>query len=504
MLIALCSVVNAQLFSLVNRYQISFDVLDSIYSTIHDSTTDKFIALPNAYIAPPAHSFASLLIGEQRLSLNVRGLLFENLKNDSWQGNYFAAMHIEYQSPHLGGVIEYDLHSSNRFLKTTIADSMSDLDIEQVVTGYDHISGSGSKDFNFSQGYLKFDWKPLSVLIGKTKLRWGPGYKGTLGMSGTTFSPFYFYYLQLAMGRVINFSCFLNGFDDDFLFPDTLNTTDNLRERYGAGQRIDVRIGKHVQVGLYEFVDFHGSKYLSRFANPLQIYYFGNVSGGSQGNGDPEGEMNTNILGGFDLSVIYPHWRAYLDFLNDDITVFTDDYAPNKFAYQIGAIIYPSNAGWIKEVGIEYTHISYGVYTHRYPGLNRHVYFSDPRGWPWGNDQDLWNMHIRTSLPHNLMVYGEANLAVKGQGTMDEYHWDMSGPALAALDLKHTGNFVDYSNDPKIISFLLNPEWRPWKFGGMGLQYRPSFGSVKSTHELRAYLTVDLPGDFVFPIQKAD
>ena len=501
-LLSVCCLIfttNADLLSPANKFQLSGTILDSMRAVLRDTATVPFFGLPNSFDRPPWAHLATLRTGSQKLSAGINLTAMLDFRNNESRDNYFAALRLDYQSPYLDAAVAFDLHTGNMFAKKNLADSINDVVTEQLFTGYNHIEGSKPKDFNFLQGYLKFKYQTLSLLTGRYKLRLGPGYKGTLSLSGTGVAPFYYYLLQLNLGSLATMSCYLNGLDDDYLFPDTQNLTTTTRERFSAGQRIDVRLGRHVQLGIYEIVDFHGSRLLPRYANPLQIYYLGNVTGGAGGN-DGSGESSSNIMGGGDLQVLFPNWRAYLDFLNDDITMFATDYAPNKFAFQLGGAWYPT--GIIKEVGAEYTHVSFGVYTHHYPGLGRHVYMNEPRGWPWGPDQDWWHVRARAELFKNLTIYAEANYVVKGANRITDYHWDYDAATLRELDLKNTGNFVDYVNDPQILSFTLQAQWQAHKQVSIGAIYRPaiSMSSYETIQFAKLYGILDIPGDFVFKL----
>ena len=91
-----------------------------------------------------------------------------------------------------------------------------------------------------------------------------------------------------------------------------------------------------------------------------------------------------------DFNVIIDRFRVYGEFINDDITVFKRSGNPNKYAYQLGGIYY--GRGKLVQTGIEYTHVAPYVYSHSRV-LSRHSHWGESMGWPWGNDQDLFNAH---------------------------------------------------------------------------------------------------------------
>jgi hypothetical protein len=478
----------ADLFAPFNKYQLSFGLLDSIRSAALDSAAPPFFSQPLVLDAPRRHYCVGYGIADQQ----VQGSIFASLSGDVYDSlfipNGFVGSRIDYRSRWLAAALQVDVHSNKVLPTNSIADSLGDLKTEQFVSGAEHIEGTGSMDFNFPLGYLEVNARPLTFRTGKFKLRWGPGYKGTLALSGTTISPFYYYYLSVGLGKALRASCFLNQFDDEYKFIDS--TTDRTRlnpPRFGAGQRVDVRLGRHVQLGLYELVNFYGVNLLARYANPVQLYYFENTAGGPA-------EMQTNIMGGLDANVLAGPMRFYGDFLNDDITVFDHNGSPNKFAFQVGSVYYGRSV--LQEIGAEFTHIAWGVYTHWYPGLDRHLYWGEPRGWPWGNDQDVWNVHALLKIRDDLRLYGEIDWWIKGEGIMDLYHWDYvhanDTPVPGHGD--NQGGLQDYAHDRMLASLLLEASYQPRDWATATIAYRPAVMKQRIIHQARIFCTVEVPG----------
>jgi hypothetical protein len=137
--------------------------------------------------------------------------------------------------------------------------------------------------------------------------------------------------------------------------------------------------------------------------------------------------------------------------------------------------LYSDELTHLREVGAEYTHVAWGVYTHWYPGLSRHVYWNEPRGWPWGNDQDLWHLRARATLPHHLRIYGELDWWIKGSGRLTDYQWDWTPAHIDSLDLDNKGDFNDYAKDAQLLSLQLQLEYQPLAYLKLAAIYRPVF-----------------------------
>ena len=413
---------------------------------------------------------------------------YENHNNHD-AGYMFGQGELNFQSPLL------DVHvTPGAYLVKTpsgngLTDSLRDMSVQRPFTGYWHIDGIDDNlrfDMDMYEGYIQFHRKYFQISMGKKKLRWGPGYKGTLGWSGTTKTPFYWYHLELKIPSRFQFSAFLAGLDDEALYfssDERSNKTEGLTPRYAAGQRLDVRINKHIQFGLYEFVDFYGTNELNRYGNPFHLYYLGNQDSKTN---------KANIMGGGDINVLARNMRWYFDFLNDDITVFDDNGSPNKFAMQLGWEKYLKKS-IVSVIGFEYTHVSWYTYGHYAPGLGRHEFWGEPLGWPWGNDQDLIHARVEIKPIETLRIMVELNYHVKGDGLMTDYHWDEQDSGTMA-DMDNIGGFNDYRKDRKFLSGLIHGEWSILPFLDLDILYRPVFGADKG-QDIHAYLVCAVPGN---------
>jgi hypothetical protein len=343
----------------------------------------------------------------------------------------------------------------------------------------EHISGAFAFGMNLAQAYATVSLKSMSLSIGKKKTRWGPGYAGTLGLSGSGFAPFSFYDGRVVLGDRIAFSFLLAGLDDHYSYKTEANRDSLLNSiidnspRYVAGHRLDVIITEHVQAGIYEFADFFGNRDMARYANPLQLYYVAQAMGSSE----------VNLLGGCDITVIVKPMRFYAEFLNDDITVFDQAGNPNKFALQLGAVAYPK--GPLRQCGFEYTHVAPYVYGNSRP-LSRHAYWDQSLGWPWGNDQDLFLLHGIVDITPVLRTRLELEYRIDGKGTIRD-DWNDDGRP----DLDVAPFFPD--NPEKSIAATIGATFTPRPWARLDATYRPSWDGSSVGHEFYAYLSLALP-----------
>ena len=470
-------------FSKSNRFELSYQSLMEINESLSD--TQKVFWYSN-FKTPSSDRFnLELLTKEQSLGVNLAAILgYEQYKDYNLFG--VISGNVTYNSPIISAVISADAYTT----QDRIGFPAQDIKFERFIKkdGQKPIEGALDFRFNLPEAYLQSQIKFLTISSGKMKLRWGPGYKGTLGLSGTAYSPFYFYNINLNFGSIIGATAFLCGYDDETFYRKELSFKDvtvvketklDLRTnlpRYGAGQRLDLRIGKHVQIGFYELVDFFGSNELIRFANPLQVYYLSNESSGTN---------NSNLLGGMDFNVLVNRFRFYGEFLNDDITVFEDAGNPNKYAFQLGTAYY--GKGPLIQTGFEYTHLARYVYSHSRV-LSRHSHWGESMGWPWGNDMDLFTIHAAFNLPYNIRGRTELNYWIKGNGRIED-DWYADGKP----DLDHAPYWPQ--NSKRIVSAILAAEYSPFPWINLNFYYEPVWEEGKLTNGVYSYLQVGIPGN---------
>ena len=468
----------AELFSSTNRFGLSINYADNFGS----SSGKKFYSLPGLYTNDNTCHFLQMLFNNESLAIGAGSIIaVESAQSESAPyGVVFGD--AQFKSPYLDSKVRLNIYT----MKNVQHASPIDIEYERLESGkMAPISGMFDMDFSLPEAYLTFKYRSLNLTIGKEKVRWGPGYKGTLALSGTSLAPFYYYHLKLNLLDRVRLSCFLVGLDDDKLYKKEFTGFDTLKAktkttsivtlppRYGVGQRIDIIINDHLQFGIHELCDFYGANDLTRYANPLQIYYLGFNSGTNE----------ANMMAGCDINLLFKPFRFYGEFLDDDITIFDNKGNPNKYAFQLGGVYYRNKT--IQEIGVEYTHVSKYTYGH-YSILNRHEYWGEPEAWPWGNDQDLLNLHVILKPHNNMFIKFETNYWLKGKGTLKD-EWLVDGRP----DLDNVPYWPQ--NPKKILSFVAGCEYFPFSWLTTTFNWQPSFVNEKMYNDLFGYLILNIP-----------
>ncbi|MDG5815540.1 capsule assembly Wzi family protein [Chitinispirillales bacterium ANBcel5] len=474
-------VYSSSVISNINRFELSKKYLNSVATKI--SVSPPFLSLPGQIFECdlPLNFFKQ----EQALSFDLKFSTALEVQDKKAVFGVFDAIG-QYKTPWLNARVRlnaYNLNSSTEY-------DFQEIEVERFISDRSApITGMSEKDFIMPEAFLTFMYQNLQLGFGRKRLRWGPGFKGTLLHSGHTHAPFYFYHFKLDLADRIRMSAYLSGYDDEISFdrddfsmdrvPGKLamlseNPDQQIPTRYGAAHRVDVKFNKHFQLGIYEKVSFYGSQDLVRYANPLQMYYVGQRGG----------DNAPNLLGGFDFNLIFYPLRIYGEFLNDDITNFDTTGNPSKYALQLGGSWFFGD-GILSEIGLEYTHVSYYTYGH-YSVLNRHTFWGESLGWPWGNDQDLFHARALFRFRPDIIARVEANYWLLGEGTVyDSWHED------------GRPNYDDkpyFPEDPnRIWSFILSATYLPRDWISLNMYYRPWVKNKELNHSFHTYLTIGLP-----------
>lgn len=482
-ILLLCVLVSAGIFSPFNRFDISTTSLQNQRVAISDSSEIYWHLYFRDTAAPDTNFGVYRSINGQYITFNAGALAALEYASKS---NRFGCIegNVDYTSSFVTAHISADIYSTERQTQSIL----SEIQYERFIKSDFNKPIEGMFDFraNLPEAYLRAKYKGLSLTIGKQKLRWGPGYKGTLGLSGVAYSPFYFYNLNFEFEKLFHVQAFLCGYEDEAIYKNELTSTEKItvkasnREiktylpRYGAGQRIDLRIGRHLQFGIYELVDFFGTNELNRFANPLQMYYLANEASGTN---------NANLLAGIDFNLIFNPFRFYGEFINDDITVFEQSGNPDKYAFQIGGCFYGNDP--LVVTGVEFTHLSRYIYGHSRV-LSRHAHWGESMGWPWGNYMDVFTAYTVFTFPKNINGRIEANYWLKGDGSITD-DWYADGKP----DLDQVPFFPE--NATRIFSMIFSAEYHPFSWLTYTAYWEPIIKDKKLHNEFYTYLQCSIP-----------
>lgn len=226
----------------------------------------------------------------------------------------------------------------------------------------------------YDRMYLTWQSRGFMVRAGHTWLEWGPGMRGTLGLSDGAPA------LDLAEAGV--------RLPGDARLQWFVSVLDPAAQTYLAGHRLELRPGPSVEMGLSEYARFDGSGSVPLYMIPVVPFALldRRVRGGSDLPADSLEKLGlNNVMYTADFTWTWrPGMRLYGEFLVDDAT--TDNSRPLAIAWQAGAHLrrFMGRAAW--SLRGDYTRVYQYVYSvyHHHDFVNAGF----PTGFPLGPDCD--------------------------------------------------------------------------------------------------------------------
>ena len=231
----------------------------------------------------------------------------------------------------------------------------------------------------FDVSYIQLNLKRLSVCFGRDFIRFGPGQKDFLLLSGFS-SPFDMLKLEAKVGK-FKFLFFATVLDQ-MRFPNTLY------KRYFSAHRLNFKPKPWLELGASEVIVYGGENRSLElyYLNPILFYY------GEQWNSG----YDDNPLWGFDFSFTkLKDTEIYGEILVDD---FQYDFKsePQQIGYRLG--FFRANIFNRGLFNLEYERISNWVYGQNKP-WNRYTFHNVGMGSSLGPDGDL--AYLSFSYQHN-------------------------------------------------------------------------------------------------------
>jgi hypothetical protein len=323
----------------------------------------------------------------------------------------------------------------------------------------------------FDQGYLKLNLKSFGLLFGRDYLRWGPGQKDFLLLSGFS-PPFDMLKLEAELGK-FKFLFFAAVLDEQIV-------ADTLYKRYLSGHRINFKPTPHLELGASEVVLYGGPdrSWELYYLNPILLYY------GEQFNQ----KKDDNPLWGFDFSFTrIKDLEIYGEFLIDD---FQYDFKTEP--HQIGFRLGTNYANFFNLEGsflsLEYLRINKWVYGQNKP-WNLYTYHDVGLGSALGPDADLLSISFLYHLNSDLQLNSSFSYKRNGKGRIAVQ------PGKVPKPEKFPSGVVEYTKS--LYFFLLfQPDANLQVQGGVGFNKVDNSSNQENRDEDNFYLKLRLNYNF--------
>lgn len=321
----------------------------------------------------------------------------------------------------------------------------------------------------FDQGYLKGNFKYFEFEWGRDYLRWGPGSKDHLLLSGFS-PPFDMLRLSGEVG-IFRFDFFATGLDELFL-PDS-----NLyAKRYLSGHRINFKLKSGIELGLSEVVLYGGEKRKLEpyYLNPLFVFY------AEQFNHN----IDDNLLWSIDFSITcIKHKEFYAEFLIDDFQ-YDLKTEPQQIGFLLGTKV-ADLFGFSKSyLTLEYTRVNNWVYGQNKP-WNIYSYRDVGIGSFLGPDADYLYTSLLYHFSKSLQFSFSFDLKRKGEGEIGVQ------PSPVPKTKKFPSGTVERTKN-FTLEGIFQPDVHLFLEGKVGYTYIKNHSNIPEKKEKNLFLKVKL------------
>lgn len=251
-----------------------------------------------------------------------------------------------------------------------------------------------SADFDENVAYLTFRYKYFYLLFGRDYNKWGAGHKGNLMLS--TNSPIYdqiklvIRYWRFKLTHITAWTQYIDPVSRDDIKSSPFIPT------FWAGNRLELYLGKGIQLGLAEGIVYGNRPLQPGYLNPLAFFksiehYYG--------------DRDNGVLGMDFAWRIFPGLKIYGELFLDELKTskLGTNWFGNKQAYQAGLFAVDPLRLRGTDLLVEFTKIRPYVYGHSVEDYNKYKHYDTMLGHYIGPNSDDWYIRLRYA-PHRRLL----------------------------------------------------------------------------------------------------
>lgn len=270
-----------------------------------------------------------------------------------------------------------------------------------------------TKNFDFLEGYAKYQTGPISLQIGRERILWGRSYGDKLYISDyarifdairTDFEYKFLKYTSL--------HGWLNGRKSYSYIPEYNNYEPVAVDKFVAAHRLDIAFTKYLQFGIQEFEIYSNRSVDLGYLNPIS--FFESVQ-------RARGERDNGFLG-FDIKIQpFKNLELHADMFFDDIEIpmLGKNRWDNKYAFQIG--LFAVDPLFFKNLDFmfEYTQVDPYMFSHNRSLENSFANDDVLLGTQIGPNALSWYFKINSYITNRLTISASYELQRSGENEYD-------------------------------------------------------------------------------------
>lgn len=354
----------------------------------------------------------------------VRGTIYDNL------GYYFQLTNAQFWGSR--EVLQRDKRISQSFALTT----------------------PEAKNFDFVEGYLRYDAGIISAQVGRERVLWGNSYGDKLFISD-----YHRVFDAVRMdAEYKNFKyTFLHGWllgkPGNFVPLDNGTTEHIIADKYIAAHRIELAINNYLNIGVHELSIYSNRSVDLGYLNPLTFFESVQRSRQERDNGFLAFDFQVRPIEGYEI-------QSTLFFDDIEIPKLGKDRWENKYAFQLGLMaVDPLNIP-NTNVMFEYTRVDPYMFSHNRSRENEFSTNNVLLGTQIGPNAESWFFKLDHLISHRLTASTQFEIQRSGENS-----YDSSGYLIKNVG----GNFLQPLRDgldtppTKFLDGMLHKKLR-WQF----------------------------------------
>ncbi|UCF63781.1 MAG: hypothetical protein JSW33_14650 [bacterium] len=292
---------------------------------------------------------------------------------------------------------------------------------------------NGKFEFDENVAYLSFSYKYFYLSYGREFNQWGVGHNGNLMLStnSTVYDQIKFM-VKYWRFKFTHLTAFLQ-----YISPEgrvSIKSQPHI-DQYWSGNRLELDVGKGIQIGLSEGVVYGDRSLQLGYLNPIS--FFKSVE-------HYYGDRDNGVLGVDFEWRMWPGAKIFGEWFIDDITTtkLGTKWYGNKFGYQAGTFLV--NPLFFKNADLlaEYGRVKPYVYSHSYYDYNKYKHYDTVLGHYIGPNSDQIFLRFRQRFSKFLMAAIEyehyrhgSNPADRNVGGDPDHPWESGdSPEVIFLD----------------------------------------------------------------------
>ncbi len=409
----------------------------------------------------------------------VDGLMNIGYRRSSGNGLHANTSFVEF-GPRLRGTIYEKLGYYFQLTNAQFWGSREVLQKDKRISQSFALTTPETKNFDFVEGYLRYDAGIISVQVGRERILWGNSYGDKLFISD-------YHRVFDAVRMDAAYKIFKYTFLHGWLLgrPGNILRLDNgtyepiVADKYLAAHRLEFAINNYIDLGVQELSIYSNRSVDLGYLNPLTFFESVQRSREERDNGFLAFDIQVRPLRGCEI-------QGSLFFDDIEIPKIGKDRWENKYAFQIGLMVVdPFNIPNTSFM-FEYTHVDPYMFSHNRSRENEYSSNNVLLGTQIGSNAESWFFKLDHFVSKRLTLTTQFEIQRSGENLYDSsgslitnYGGDFLQPLRDGLDIpptkfldgilyrKYLGQFYLSYEIINEVWFDLRYDWNLSKKGGL-------------------------------------